>query len=102
LQADKDIRAAVDEWVIQQHAVAVAKTQAIADEERARELAGRAATGAAVEAEFRRAKLEAIRSRAELVREAVKWKRADVAARQAMGLLCGPDEPPQMHGALCR
>jgi hypothetical protein len=102
LQADKDIRAAVDEWAIQQHAVAVAKTQAIADEERARELAGRAATGAAVEAEFRRAKLEAIRSRAELVREAVKWKRADVAARQAMGLLCGPDEPPAMHGPPCR
>ena len=58
------------------------------------ELTGRKATGASVEAEYHAARLEALRADAEVVREVVKWKRADVAARQAMGLLCPPEEAP--------
>ena len=94
LDADKEVRAAVDEWAVQQDLVAVAKRRAAAERQRLAELTGRKAGGAAVEAEYHATRLEALRADAELVREAVKWKRADVAARQAMGLLCGADEAP--------
>ena len=93
-EADKDIRAAVDDWASQQELVAVAKGRALAERARLAELAGRKAGGAAVESEYRAARLEALRADADAIREAIKWKRADVAARLAMGLLCGPDESP--------
>lgn len=90
--AAKEVRTAVDEWATQQDLVAVAKRRAAAERQRLAELTARRASGAAVEADYHAARLEALRADAELVREAVKWKRADVAARQAMGLLCAGGE----------
>ncbi len=93
--ADKEVRAAVDEWTVQQDLVAVAKRRAAAERQRFAELTGKRAGGAAVEAEYHAARLAALQADAELIREAVKWKRADVAARLAMGVLCGADDVPR-------
>ncbi|MFO0849652.1 MAG: hypothetical protein U0871_14020 [Gemmataceae bacterium] len=88
-EAEKDIRTAADEWASQQELVGVARRRQAVEAARVHELAARRKSGAAVEAEYRRAKLDALKADAEVIREAVKWKLADVKVRQAMGILCG-------------
>jgi hypothetical protein len=87
--AVREIRAAVDEWHTQRELVAIARDRQRLAAERARELGVRRAKGASVEAEYRQAVLDQIKADREVIQEAVKWKLADVKARQAMGLLCG-------------
>jgi hypothetical protein len=87
-EADKDIRSAADEWATQQELVGLARRRLAVETSRVDELAARRRSGAAVEADYRRAKLDALRAEAEVIREAVKWKLADVKVRQAMGVLC--------------
>ncbi len=84
----KDIRAAVDEWTGARELVAIAKRRLIVETERAAELKVKREAGVAVEAEYRRATLDVMRAEADIVREAAKWKLADVKVRQAMGILC--------------
>ncbi len=84
----KDIRAAVDEWTGARDLVAIAKRRLVVETERATELKVKRNAGVAVEADYRRATLDVMRAEADLVREAAKWKLADVKARQAMGILC--------------
>ena len=45
--------------------------------------------GQAVEVELRKARLEAYKLEADLIAEIVRWKLADVKAREELGLLCG-------------
>ena len=87
-EADKDIRSAADEWTSQQELVGIARRRQAVETARVDELAVRRKSGAAVEAEYRRAKLDALKADADVIREAVKWKLADVKVRQAMGVLC--------------
>jgi hypothetical protein len=88
-EAVRDIRTAVDEWVSQRELVAIATRRVQLESDRVNELKVKREAGAAVETDYRLARLELFRAQADLIREAVKWQRADVKARQAMGLLCG-------------
>lgn len=90
-EAVRDVRTAVDEWASQRELVAIATRRVQLESDRVRELEVQREAGAAVETDYRLARLELFQAQADLVREAVKWKRADVKARQAMGLLCGGD-----------
>lgn len=90
-EAVRDIRTAVDEWTSQRELVAIATRRVQLESEHVRELEVQREAGAAVETDYRLARLELFQAQADLIREAVKWKRADVRARQAMGLLCGGD-----------
>lgn len=87
--AAKEIEAAVQEWIGQRAIVGITRRRVEAASERVRELTVRKDAGAAVEAEYRTAVLDHLAAEADQVREAVKWKQADVKARLAMGLLCG-------------
>jgi hypothetical protein len=87
-EAVRDIRTSVDEWTSQRELVAIATRRVQLESEQVRELGVKREAGMAVETDYRLAWLELFKSQADLVREAVKWKRADVKARQSMGLLC--------------
>jgi hypothetical protein len=89
-EAAKDIRSAVDEWATARDLVAVARKKFELDTQRVDDLKKRSETGAAVEVELRRARLELLKTEADLISAVVAWKTADVKAREAMGLLCGP------------
>jgi hypothetical protein len=90
-EAERDIRTAIDEWASERELVAVAARRVRLEADRVRELGVKRQAGAAVETDYRLARLDLLKAQADLVREAVKWKRADVKARRAMGLLCGGD-----------
>lgn len=101
-EVTKDIRSAVDEWTGARELVAIAKRRLIVETERVAELKVKRDAGVAVEAEYRRATLDVMRAEADIVREAAKWKLADVKARQTMGILClecSPPTPRADHGA---
>jgi outer membrane protein TolC len=87
-EAVRDIRTAVDEWTSQRELVAIATRRVQLESDRVRELGVKREAGVAVETDYRLARLELFKAQADLIREAVKWQRADVKARQAMGLLC--------------
>ncbi|HET6575361.1 MAG TPA: hypothetical protein VFG68_17270, partial [Fimbriiglobus sp.] len=87
-EAVRDIRTAVDEWTSQRELVAIATRRVQLESDRVRELGVKREAGAAVETDYHLARLELFKAQADLIREAVKWQRADVKARQAMGLLC--------------
>jgi hypothetical protein len=89
-EAAKDIRSAVDEWTTARDLVAVARKKFELDTQRVDELQKRADTGQAVEAELRKAKLDLLKTESDLIAAVTAWKIADVKAREAMGLLCGP------------
>ncbi len=88
-EAAKDIRAAVDDWAGERELVAIARRRAELEAGRVRELEVRRAAGEAVEADYHKARLDYLKAQSDVIREAVKWKQADVKARQEMGLLCG-------------
>jgi hypothetical protein len=88
-EAVKEIRAAVNDWATELELVVIAKRRLAVETERVRELRVKRESGAAVEADYRRAKLEALQAEADLIREATKWKQADVKVRQTLGMLCG-------------
>jgi hypothetical protein len=88
-EATKDIRTAVDEWATARDLVAVARQKFELDTQRVDELQARADTGQAVAAELSRAKLDLLKTEADLISTVTAWKVADVKAREAMGLLCG-------------
>ncbi len=90
-EAERDIRTAIDEWASERELVAVAARRVRLESDRVRELEVKRQAGAAVETDYRLARLDLLKAQANLVREVVKWKRADVKARRAMGLLCGED-----------
>jgi hypothetical protein len=87
--AAKDIRSAVDEWRGRWELVRVARRRVEVAAARERELEVRRRAGAAVEADWRQARLDRLTAESELVRESAAWKRADVKVRQEIGLLCG-------------
>lgn len=89
-EAAKDIRMAVDEWTTARDLVAVARKKFELDTQRVDELQKRADLGQAVEAELGKAKLDLLKTESDLVSAVTAWKIADVKAREAMGLLCGP------------
>lgn len=86
--AVKEIRAAADEWITARELSGLARSRFELAQERVAEYESRAKAGQAVEAERRRARLDALKAEGELVAEIAKWKAADVKARAAMGLLC--------------
>lgn len=89
-EAAKDIRTAVDEWTTARDLVAVARKKFELDTQRLDDLQKRSDTGQAVEADLRKAKLDLLKTEADLIAAVTAWKIADVKAREAMGLLCGP------------
>ncbi len=89
-EAAKDIRTAVDEWTTARDLVAVARQKFELDTRRVDDLTKRSKVGDAVEADLGRAKLELLKTEADLIGTVTAWKIADVKAREAMGLLCGP------------
>ncbi|HVK18707.1 MAG TPA: hypothetical protein VM533_17375 [Fimbriiglobus sp.] len=91
-EAVRDIRTAVDEWTSQRELVAIATRRVQLESDRVHELTVKREAGMAVEMEYRLSRLELFKAQADLIREAVKWQRADVKARQAMGLLCSGAE----------
>lgn len=88
-EAAKDIRTAVDEWTTARDLVAVARQKFALDAEKVKDLQTRSDLGQGVEAELRKAKLDMLKTEADLIAAVTAWKLADVKAREAMGLLCG-------------
>ena len=88
-EATKDIRNAVDEWITARDLVAIGKAKFQLAKEQVTELEKRDKLGQAVEVELRKARLEAYKLEADLIAEIVRWKLADVKAREELGLLCG-------------
>ncbi len=88
-EATKDIRNAVDEWITARDLVAIGRSKFQLAKEQVTELEKRDQLGQAVEVELRKARLETLKLEAELITEIVRWKLADVKAREELGLLCG-------------
>ncbi len=87
--AAKEIRTAVDEWTTARDLVAVARKKFELDTQRLADLKKERDAGLDVEADQGKAKLDLLKSEAELISTVVAWKLADVKAREAMGILCG-------------
>jgi len=90
-EAAKEIRTAAEEWTTARALVAIARLRFQLHKDRVDDLAKKSASGLGVEAEFRKAKLEWLKAESELIGEIAKWKRADIKARETMGLLCDGD-----------
>lgn len=88
-EAAKEIRTAAEEWTTARELVAIARQRFELNTGNVAELQKKSNVGQAVELELRKARLELLKAEAELVGEVVKWKLADVKARETMGLLCG-------------
>ncbi|OWK35532.1 hypothetical protein FRUB_08095 [Fimbriiglobus ruber] len=88
-EVEKDIRTAAVEWESERELVALSKKQAALAVKRASEFEARKKEGAGVETDLRKARLESLKAEVDVVREAIKWQRADVKVRQAMGQLFG-------------
>ena len=93
-EADREIRSAVEDWTSQRELVVIARQRVELHEKQLQDLKIRRDKGIAVESEYRLAELDRVKAETELIREAIKWKIADVKARQAMGILCGEDCTP--------
>ena len=87
-EAAKEIRTAAEEWTTARALVAIARLRFQLHKDRVDDLVKKSASGQGVEAELRKAKLEWLKAESELIGEIAKWKRADVKARETMGLLC--------------
>ncbi len=87
-EAAKEIRTAAEEWTTARALVAIARLRFQLHQDRVDDLVKKSASGQGVEAELRKAKLEWLKAESELIGEIAKWKRADVKARETMGLLC--------------
>ena len=87
-EASKDIRSTVGEWIAARDVVANARKKFELNQTQVEELKKRKELGQAVELELRKAQLDLLKAEAELIREVIAWKLADVKAREAMGLLC--------------
>jgi hypothetical protein len=91
-EAARDIRTAANEWESQRLLVGIAKQRVEFEAQRIREFEVLKKAGRPVELDLRKAKLDRLKAEAELVRESIKWKRADVKTRLEMGILCSVDE----------
>ena len=89
-EAAKEIRTAAEEWTSARELVAIARQRFELNGAQVKELETKSKVGQAVELELRKARLEQLKAESDLVGEVVKWKLADVKARETMGLLC-PD-----------
>jgi hypothetical protein len=90
-EAAKEIRTAVEEWTTARELVAIARQRFELNGAHVKELETKQKVGQAVELELRKARLEQLKAESDLVGEIVKWKLADVKARETMGLLCTGD-----------
>ena len=90
-EAAKEIRTAVEEWTTARELVAIARQRFELNGAHVKELETKQKVGQAVELELRKARLEQLKAESDLVGEVVKWKLADVKARETMGLLCTGD-----------
>jgi outer membrane protein TolC len=87
--AIKEITSAAGEWTSAREMVAIARKRFQLHHDHVEDLRKKDQAGMGVELEYRKARLEALSAEAELVTEIARWKRADIKAREAMGLLCG-------------
>ncbi len=87
-EAAKEIRTAAEEWTTARELVAIARQRFELNGAQVKELETKSKVGQAVELELRKARLEQLKAESDLVGEVVKWKLADVKARETMGLLC--------------
>ncbi len=87
----KEIRTAAEEWTTARELVAIARQRFELHTANVGDLEKKSKVGQAVELELRKARLELLKAESELVGDIVKWKLADVKARETMGLLCGAD-----------
>jgi len=89
--ATKDIRSAADEWLAARDLVAIARKRVELIQSHVVELEKKLKAGFGVELELRKTRLEALKAEGELITEVIRWKVADVKAREEIGLLCGCD-----------
>jgi outer membrane protein TolC len=90
-EAAKEIRTAVEEWGTARDLVVIARKKFELGQERVTDFEKRQKVGQGVELDLRKARLELLQSEADLIGEIIKWKLADVKAREAIGLLCGDE-----------
>ena len=84
----KDITASVEEANSQRDLVALVTHQVKMERKHLDELQIKQRNGLPVEAELSKTRLDLLKAESDQIREAVKWKLADVKTRQLMGLLC--------------
>ncbi len=90
-EATKEIRTAAEEWTTARELVSIARQRFELNGAQVKELETKSKVGQAVELELRKARLEQLKAESDLVGEIIKWKLADVKARETMGLLCTGD-----------
>ena len=88
-EAIKEIRTAVGDWATARDLVVISKQKFALAQDQQLDLEKREKLGQNVDVELRLARLEAYKLEAEVIADVVKWKLADVKAREALGLLCG-------------
>ena len=84
----KDITASVEEWNSQRELVTLVSQQVKIERGHLEELQIKQRNGLPVEAELSKARLDMLKAESDQIRDAIKWKLADVKTRQLMGLLC--------------
>jgi outer membrane protein TolC len=88
-EAAKEIRTAVNSWGAARDQVAILRKKFALGQGQVDELDKKRTAGMAVEFELRKARLDLLKTEAELIKAIAAWKRADVKAREAIGLLGG-------------
>ncbi len=84
----KDITASVEEWNSQRELVALGSQHVKIERGHLEELQIKQRNGLPVETELSKARLDILKAESDQIRDAIKWKQADVKTRQLMGVLC--------------
>jgi|GEM_PF-1505267 len=100
-EAIQEIRSAVDAWASARDMVAIGRRRFELNREHVVELEKKSKAGFGVELELRKARLDTLKAEADLVTDIVKWKLADVKAREVIGLLCTDEPAKSSTGISC-
>lgn len=87
-EVKKDITASVEEWNSQRELVALGSQHVKIERGHLEELQIKQRNGLPVETELSKARLDILKAESDQIRDAIKWKQADVKTRQLMGVLC--------------
>ena len=89
----KEVTEAVDDYHSQRERLTVSRRRVAVEAARVADLTVKRDNGLPVEADLRKARLDALAAEREQLKDAYAWKRADVTIRKLLGVLCDGDGP---------